>query len=656
MPEPIYLKDSGGNYLLTSDGDYITVGSYETYAVKYWFEFVSQRGQEWRIDIKQRGYVGDSVKGRQGAAPAYSVRRNGRIFGTSLSLTLEAETEGMYMDIAASEYKEFMVEVYQVPSGRRFWKGFIIPEEYSTQERAAPYDIAFTASDCIADLKDYKFEPCGRRTILNHLLSLLAPTGQEGVDMEILLTSALKSNLDNNPDNFAENRIDIDHLADKSYYDVLQSLLETFNATIQFSGSRFHVIRDIDIDAQDGSFREEVAGRGVGTDIIPPVFGSMNHRQIWPIGVLTSTMEPPRKSVTVTAPNEYIEVKDKILLSGTVSDGVATLAPGATLSFVFRTDMPAPHPIEGDYSFSHLLNIGAIATVPPSYGAPDTEYTTQMKVLISATDHAGNGYRNQILMEDVVGAYGIWRPHVPGVDQSTSVTLTKKEESPSGYTFDVYGFPVPSLSNSGAPWQNYVGNCNIKVEITNSGDRPVLVDYDNINVAVMYQSEGNEVTMNMNNLARRDAEWTEILVPDLIPTGQQRYLHGVLTNPAATAMAATFSSRRASASGLLTLIATELALEHYFARRRLEGKLQIDEVLERFPLFLREGATGILYRIESMTYDLLLDEMDVSMLSLVAAGTTDIGTERSGLTSRSEYRIRKLEEKMRQMGILYGIY
>ena len=308
MPEPIYLKDSGGNYLLTSDGDYITVGSYETYAVKYWFEFVSQRGQEWRIDIKQRGYVGDSAKGRQGAAPAYSVRRNGRIFGTSLSLTLEAETEGMYMDIAASEYKEFMVEVYQVPSGRRFWKGFIIPEEYSTQERAAPYDIAFTASDCIADLKDYKFEPCGRRTILNHLLSLLAPTGQEGVDMEILLTSALKSNLDNNPDNFAENRIDIDHLADKSYYDVLQSLLETFNATIQFSGSRFHVIRDIDIDAQDGSFREEVAGRGVGTDIIPPVFGSMNHRQIWPIGVLTSTMEPPRKSGTVTAPNEDIEV------------------------------------------------------------------------------------------------------------------------------------------------------------------------------------------------------------------------------------------------------------------------------------------------------------------------------------------------------------
>ena len=646
--ENVYLKSVGGIHLGASNGSRLVVGSYETYMLKYRFEFVSQGGAEWRVDIRQKGFSGVYVRGRMGASPVFSVKRNGRVFGTSLALTLEATRPGMYMDIAASDYREYMAELRSVSTGARLWRGFIMPEEYSVQERPLPYDIAFTATDCIADLRDCTFAACGPRTILAHLRELLSPALPAGDTQRILLTGSLRTDLDDDPEWFLANDINIDHLAGKSYYDVLQSLLETFNATVQYDGG-IHLIRDIDVGAQDWAVREVLVGRGTGSDVAPPSFGRSSSYRLWPVGVLAASVEPPRKSVTVTAPDEYIERADKVLRIGSLDGGVCTVAPGGFMSFAFRADPSAWSPSGWELSFDLLLTIPALATAP----AEDSGGAASMSVRLSATDRDGQA---RVLKPGVGNRYSSGWVRSYAEYTGFGVAVRTVEEG-SGRNFEDYGVAVRALYSRGAPWRRVVGDCNVEVKVVNDGDRPLLLDYDHIRVAVRDRREGRELTVRMGNYARRDADAAEVLVPADVPVGQQRLLYGVVTARDAAAAAARWSSFRvASAPSCLQLVATELALENYFARKRLDGRLQVDTRLDRFPLFLREGATGVLYRVQSMSYELLSDEMDVSLLSLAAAGTVDIGTEDADLGDKQEYRLRKLEEKMRQLGILYGIY
>jgi len=156
-------------------------------AIRYHSEYVSFSGDQYRIEIWDSEYTGDSTEFTSGS-DGFSLRYEGEgssaegvILATSCEIAFYVENtvhEELITDIGTSEEGRFMVRILWTASDLKFWHGMLLPDIGSWEEAYYPYVLKLKATDGLASLKDVDYnddgdEYTGKQTLLQHLLNCL---------------------------------------------------------------------------------------------------------------------------------------------------------------------------------------------------------------------------------------------------------------------------------------------------------------------------------------------------------------------------------------------------------------------------------------------------------------------------------------------------
>ena len=189
------------------------------YGELYRFAFDAADGPEVTISVSKKDYSGTVYRRAVGGSAVLKREKSGHILGSSLEWAAECLVEDEFADLYTSDPTQYKVEVKFGAS--RVWRGFVTPELYSAPWVNAPYDITLTASDNLAELKNYKFKEQGNKTVRELLLLLLAKTNQDVTSITAI------SSLSGDGNGILSLTVNMDAMTGSTYYEVLDGLLET---------------------------------------------------------------------------------------------------------------------------------------------------------------------------------------------------------------------------------------------------------------------------------------------------------------------------------------------------------------------------------------------------------------------------------------------
>lgn len=260
------------------------------YGVKYQFSIEATNGDEVDIFLLQRDYSGQKHIRALGRAPILKRERNGCILGTSLEIFAECRVDGEFAELYTSDAYEYKVEVYKRQMLQ--WTGFVSPELYAEPDIAPPYDVQIIATDGLGELKNYDFAAYDRpKSYQAYIESMLEHTG-------LALAVEVVSDLQYYDEGWSDANglesivVDLSHKAGENCYDVLQAMLTSVNACITQQDGSWTVIRESDLY----SWRDTIGSME---------FGSMNSCDWWPVGNLNADVIPAKKYLSLTSENHY---------------------------------------------------------------------------------------------------------------------------------------------------------------------------------------------------------------------------------------------------------------------------------------------------------------------------------------------------------------
>ena len=260
------------------------------YGVKYQFSIEATNGDEVDIFLLQRDYSGQKHIRALGRAPILKRERNGCILGTSLEIFAECRVDGEFAELYTSDAYEYKVEVYKRQILQ--WTGFVSPELYAEPDIAPPYDVQIIATDGLGELKNYDFAAYDRpKSYQAYIESMLEHTG-------LALAVDVVSDLQYYDEGWSDANglesivVDLSHKAGENCYDILQAMLTSVNACITQQDGNWTVIRESDLY----SWRDTVGS---------VEFGSMNSCDWWPVGNLNADVIPAKKYLSLTSENHY---------------------------------------------------------------------------------------------------------------------------------------------------------------------------------------------------------------------------------------------------------------------------------------------------------------------------------------------------------------
>jgi len=280
------------------------------YGAKWEFTFDSTNGVSTLIRISKDGYSGSAVKRPLGKAPVIKLAQNGSIRTTSLSLQVECQVDGEFSEFYTTNPKAFKVEVWR--GYTPVFEGFLVTEIFAEPLIAPPYDVSINAVDGLSELKMVDFVPTGSQKLITHLKDLLDNTG---VENSIQIVSGLHFGMDT-AINFVKNAtINLDYMEGKTCYEVLEYILRTLHATVQWYADRWLIIRENDVvvdgygsvacfsvsrAGQVSSYAVNYATAAITKYNTVPYWSYRDN--MWPVGYLTRRVDPAKKSVTIEAP------------------------------------------------------------------------------------------------------------------------------------------------------------------------------------------------------------------------------------------------------------------------------------------------------------------------------------------------------------------
>lgn len=246
------------------------------YAVKYTLSFLSDRENDYRIDILQDGYNGSAVSKKLGVPPMLNIEEGeGRIKGSSLTFALQCDVEGELSGLYTTDNKEFRVDLYR--NGTLYWQGYLLPELYSENYIDPPFDVSVTATDQLATLKNLKYQGADEYASLHDIISNILSSTELSLPiiehMQLHATGAISM--------LQASYINAAAFAGMSQYDALSAILLSCNASIVQMGCSWLVSS---FTCTSGS-----AAR----------IGQMHLEPICPDGSLTMTAIPAYKGTNV---------------------------------------------------------------------------------------------------------------------------------------------------------------------------------------------------------------------------------------------------------------------------------------------------------------------------------------------------------------------
>lgn len=584
------------------------------HATKYRFTFDSVHGVEHRILIQQDGYAGEIIDRRLGRAPVLKKRKNGPICGTSLGFYAECQVDGEFAELYTSNPREYLVLLYR--GENVVWRGFVTPELYSEPSIAPPYDVEIVANDGLGELKLYEFEKVGLANINYHLRSILNMTGQS---LDIYFASKLREQ-DGSAMSFTMLRINMDYMVGKTCYDVLTRLLESLHMTITQFDAGWLILRETDVEVSEFGSIEDVTriapnGTQYDTNIYPAIHsaGQMGVADMWPVGYMSTKIEPAKKSVKIAMPWHMVNV---------IANPDIQTPGGTATGWTIDNARATGNGIEiGEWGPNHLYTFGKAYQWISFEGLT---YPLHVSARIfgeqggGSLDNAPN--RLACYLQWVPGNSGANRYFYNGKWSDTAPTSSTvgyiTPENNGIYLFanrdaaSEYKWDIPQLGDSN-PGQLCVVFCGDHIKLYHAE-----FEVDNMN-------KGYEDTIKIGNGARGDADDVEaaggrfLSVNDYISINA---FNGILVNTSSEPCTL-FSDRLFSGKTFLSITALGYAESIALPRYRTIGRLDVPDTFTKLPLMIRtnQGGVDIDSLIETYEWDILNDELNVSALSLPVA-------------------------------------
>lgn len=565
------------------------------YGPKYSFDFETTNGTGIQILILEKDRSGLPVTRALGRAPILKREKSGCMHGTSIEIHAECKVDREFAQLYTSSADQFKVEVWKKPASgpiirAKIWEGFVSPELYSEPDIAPPYDVQIIATDGLGELKNYRFEAAGRKTVMEHVKSLLSHTG---LDITIDVVSSLQYD---SQGGFMNAVVSLDHMKGESCYDVLKALLESFHASITLQDGMWKVWRETDLATLSGQV--EVAE-----------FGSISSADWWPVGQLSTVIVPAENEVTLISENAY---KDNVL-----KDVAWQITGDAT----FSEDEQA-YVLGGVTSMvSKYISFGAevgykltLAVKARNVGDGEEDKPLGIKVEIDGRSYAAGD--KFWLLEKTDGNYA-WSNEEGAIEK----LLGTPSQADTAADAKVITLELPLYRYDNRAYHYATA---VKVTLFNpDGTYPIHV-YD-IALVKTQQAKGYKSVVQIANGARESAEETTLILADSdrIPAAAEVFMDGIPLN-ADGAPVSSWSSARVTGHGYLSFMSRDYALSHALPRMKVVGVLNVPASALVTPMLYRRDNTY--YFPETYDYDLLNDEISVNLVSIPTA-TISVSSE-----------------------------
>ena len=575
-----------------------------SYGNIYEFAFDSQNGADFLIVVSKKDYSGEVTRRPLGRAPVLKRENNGHIYGTSLEIYAECTIEGEYAQFYTSDPFEYRVQLYK--NGSLLWLGYISPELYSEPDIAPPYDVQIIATDSLGELKNYTFVSNGPNTLLNHLNNIL------GISLSYQMISDLRYEkssgaLSNSSSEVMNIRIDLGHEEGENCYDVLQRLLESFNMSITQYNERWLLFRETDfinMASSDSVIAYYLSGEQVLLDIAR--FGSMNECEWWPVGQMSTVIEPARKKVTVQSPNHYKEnalsASDWRMLNGASYDATtdAYILPDEGSNIVQKLDL------DEEVGYRLVLNVSA-----RNVGDGDEDQSLGVQVRID-----GRGYRGehqywliqQASSDRGVGAY-VWKESEGAIEAELAVP-SDSDTSADAQNIEII-LPLYSVDPA-----RFLYATSVEVTIFNPQGTHDIHVYG-VQLSKYDQSEGYQSDVKIDNGAREEGDDITMSLTDgsTMPAAGRVFMTGVpIEYP--DIVIKKWAVGADDPDILLTTISKDYARAVALPRMRYTGRINIPKGMTIPVLFIRNNT---FYFPKTYSYDLWNDEVEVDLISVPAA-------------------------------------
>ena len=583
------------------------------YAPLYEFNFRSTNGKDIIIRINADGYVGSVISRNIGGAPQLRLEQNGNIKGMSLEWPAECVSEDEFATLFTSNPYKYQVNL--LIDGTIRWRGFITPELYAAPWIDPPYDVTLTATDGLGELKMHTFPALGRQTLEAFFATLLGATGLN-LPMKAINTAC--NDVVDAEYLFPDTTVNLDHMAGKSYYEVLDALLTSLHATIQQSGSEWLLIRETDVTelTDDGKVYDT---SGMSYPIVS--FGSMQNNDVWPVGRLRMEIVPAKNSVKISAANHCAEsiLEDPEMIEGGWSgDGTHYITDGGFYALergqiIYQDYHPGSIDINGYPDFFDWTircrqsgsTEGRLAVGVEAYGI-DSE-TGQSTILCwLGTDSFKNGFW-------IAGSqWSRWMDIA--VQKATYGNTADCEETT--IKIKIFGFLTSRLSSIEKIRFYFASSTNT-----------IYIHHSSVSVSSII--EGVNTSLILDNNARGALGTVEPPFADSYVGnhGLQFMTNAVFGNHGSTYRVEEWHSAIIPYVPYGEWLAKDNALSIANPRLRLQGKLNMPAAHAIPAFFFLTG--GLTYICETYTLDLLNDEVDVSLISLPAAAIQVISVKQS---------------------------
>lgn len=577
------------------------------YAVKYLFKFQSSNGIVREIRVLQDGYSGDVIQRPLGRAPVIKKEQNGGVHGTSLTFYAECHVDQEYIEFYTSDPKEYRVDVYA--GSTLLWQGYITPELYSEPDIAPPYDVQVVATDGVGELKLYDFTPQGTVTLRSLLAYLL---GYTGLSTDVNLISSLKPG-SRGAGALLDMQICIDYFAGKDCYEALTYILDTLHATITRWGGAWLLVRETNVTFTGDKVRYfNTSGNSALLAGSVQTLGAMRSAPAWPVGQLSTVIDPAKNKVVVQAPWHPVS---GLVNSAMTSDTGWTKAggavydatnvgyhfPAASLSALPRisqeivmSGLRMPFRMSGRFTgVSADLSLGTLFTAGIGFYVT---YTTN-----SATYHLERSD------DGIVWKQGAM-PGLLGFDDTLSTFLQNFDEDRTAgreIGFTVPPFVQGSAFPAGTLKIYIIGNC-------------ARIYTASLDVEV---SKGYQDILRIDNGARGEGDEVEIAIgrQTVDVAYYQSFLQGLLFDSGSLITGFT-DANFTTAMDYLALISRDYALSAALPRALAKGTVYLESSIGMPPLVFAKG--GLNYWLETWSWNLYEDELEIDARTLPSASLT----------------------------------
>lgn len=556
------------------------------YGELYRFVFDAANGPEVTISVAKKDYTGAVSSRAVGGSAVLKRERSGHILGSSLEWAAECLVEDEFADLYTSDPTLYQVTVKFGAS--RIWRGFITPELYFAPWVNAPYDITLTASDNLAELKNYDFQKQGDKTVRELLLLLLDKTNQDVASM-----TAISSLVDGDERGLLDFTINIDQLEGSTCYEVLDKILESFHAYIRFDAVslRWVLLRETDVSNYSGiSYIGLSSLAGLG--------------QLFPVGNLSMNIEPAKKSLSLIL--DHANPRECLPAISSASSWFTS--SGATIgSDNLGNYIGFPGGSKDEAAYVQL----SAATLGLNDSYSQANYTLQLNAYMLSGRYV-YAVISILVSTSVDGSFpvtlylydtGTW--HNTGPVSNTIVNAPK-------FTFDEINgtgsisFKLPQKEDGTVPYMKLV---NMRVELVNCAKSTCHLYDVSLRRAAGDLPDGIVTRILLDNESRGRAD--DVTLSFGADRNYENIINAKDFTSAAISEAKTFND----------FMAIDNALSIANPRLRLSGLVMYKSKAWKLPEFIRtmhSSAANLDYIVEQYTFNLVNGEIDISMLSLPA--------------------------------------